>query len=114
MSATHSRAGALRGLRATEESAMSMDAGAYDTSRMYRSESHRLKDDTAAAARSADVDRMSESANAILACGEYLATAKEMPPDQREAVDMLRREIRALVYGLGVLTAVQARGHRIE
>ena len=88
---------------------MSMDAGAYDTSRMYRSESHLLKDDPAAAARS-DVDRMSQSANAILACGEYLATAPEMPPDQREAVDMLRREIRTLVYGLSVLTAVRARG----
>jgi hypothetical protein len=88
--------------------------GAYDTSRMYRSESHRLKEDVPTPAPLADVDRMSESASAILACGEYLATAKEMPPDQREAVDMLRREIRTLVYGLSVLTAAKLRSHRIE
>jgi hypothetical protein len=94
---------------------MTMDAGAYDTSRLYRSGSHRLKDDAGgAAAPVADVDRMSQSASAILACGEYLATVKEMPADQREAVDMLRREIRTLVYGLSVLTAVQSRSHRIE
>src|SRR5258705_8660968 len=57
---------------------------------------------------------MAESASAILACGEYLATAPEMPSDQRAAVDVLRREIRMLVYGLSVLTAVKARTHRIE
>jgi hypothetical protein len=74
-------------LTATEESAMSKDA---------------------------DADRMSQSAQAILACGEHLATAREMPSDQREAVDVLRREIRTLVYGLSVLTAVQSGSHRIE
>ena len=42
----------------------------------------------------ADVDRMSDSASAILACGEYLATAPDMPSDQRAAVDVLRRENR--------------------
>jgi hypothetical protein len=95
---------------------MTMDAGAYDTSRMYRIGSHSFKDDAGAAAAgpSADMDRMSESASAILACGEYLATAKEMPSDQREAVEMLRREIRSLVCGLSVLTAVKARSHRVE
>ena len=85
---------------ANEESAMSMDA-----------------DDAAGSAKRAplaNVDRMSQSANAILACGESLATTKEMPSDQREAVDMLRREIRTLVYGLSVLTAVQSRSHRVE
>ena len=109
--------GTLIGLTTTGENVMTMDAGAYDISRMYRSGSHSMKDDAGAAAAagpSADVDRMSESASAILACGEYLATAKEMPSDQREAVDMLRREIRTLVYGLSVLTAVQARSHRVE
>ena len=61
-----------------------------------------------------NVDRMADSASAILACGEYLATAPEMPYDQRAAVDELRREIRTLVYGLSVLTAVKARSPRIE
>ena len=94
---------------------MTMDAGAYDMSRLYRSGSPLEKDDEPAAAPSeANVDRLSQSASAILACGEYLATAKEMPSDQREAVDMLRREIRTLVYGLSVLTAVKARSLRIE
>ena len=92
---------------------LSTNNGAYDTSRMYRSGSHLLKDEERAAPLP-NVDRMAESASAILACGEYLATAKEMPLDQREAVDMLRREIRTLVYGLSVLTAVKARSHRIE
>jgi len=79
---------------------MAMDASAYD--------------EPAALPPAADVDRMSQSASAILACGEYLATAKEMPSDQRAAVDILRREIRTLVFGLSVLTAVKARSHRIE
>jgi hypothetical protein len=92
---------------------MSSQDGAYDTSRMYRSGSHLLKDEERAAPLS-NVDPMAGSASAILACGEYPATAPEMPSDQREAVDMLRREIRTLVYGLSVLTAVKARSHRIE
>jgi hypothetical protein len=86
--------------RPSEENAMTMDARAYD--------------EPAAAPPEANVDRLSQSASAILACGEYLATAKEMPSDQRAAVDMLRREIRTLVYGLSVLTAVKARSLRIE
>ena len=95
---------------------MTTNAGAYDTSRMYRSESHRIKDHEPVTrpAPPADVDRMSESASAILACGEYLATAPEMPPDQRAAVDTLRREIRTLLFGLSVLTAVKSGSHRVE
>jgi hypothetical protein len=57
---------------------------------------------------------MSESASAILACGEYLATAPDMPSDQRAAVDTLRREIRTLLFGLSVLTAVKSGSHRVE
>jgi hypothetical protein len=92
---------------------MSSQDGVYDTSRMYRTGSHLLEHEDRVASV-ANVDRMAQSASAILACGEYLATAKEMPSDQREAVDMLRREIRTLVYGLSVLTAVKARSHRVE
>ena len=95
---------------------MSTNAGAYDTSRMYRSESHLVKDHEPVTrpAPLADVDRMSESASAILACGEYLATAPDMPSDQRAAVDVLRREIRMLLFGLSVLTAVKTGSHRVE
>ena len=92
---------------------MNSEDGAYDTSRMYRSGSHFLKDEERAALLP-NVDRMAESASAILACGEYLATAPDMPSDQREAVDVLRREIRTLLFGLSVLTAVKARSHRVE
>jgi hypothetical protein len=96
---------------------MSTINGAYDTSRLYRSGSHRVREEepaTPAAAPLAEVDRMSQSASAILACGEYLATVPEMPSDQRAAVDLLRREIRTLVFGLSVLTAVKAKGLRVE
>ena len=95
---------------------MSTINGAYDTSRLYRSGSHRVREEEPAtpAAPLADVDRMSQSASAILACGEYLATVPQMPSDQRAAVDLLRREIRTLVFGLSVLTAVKAKGLRIE
>ena len=92
---------------------MSSQDGAYDTSRMYRSGSHLSKDEEGAAPLP-NVDRMADSASAILACGEYLATAPAMPPDQRAAVDSLRREIRTLVYQLSVLTAAKGRSHRIE
>ena len=96
---------------------MSTSAGAYDTSRMYRSDSHLMKDDepvSSPASPAVEVDRMGQAADAILACGEYLATAPEMPPDQRAAVDVLRQEIRTLVGGLSVLAAARARSHRIE
>jgi hypothetical protein len=62
--------------------------GPYDTSRMYRSGSHVMKDDEPA--------------------------APEMPPDQRAAVDMLRQEIRTLIGGLRLIAAAKARSHRIE
>jgi hypothetical protein len=96
---------------------MSTNAGPYDTSGMYRSGSHVLKDDEPAASPKApvvEIERLGEAANAILACGEYLATAPEMPPDQRAAVDMLRQEIRTLVGGLSLIAAAKARTHRIE
>jgi hypothetical protein len=98
---------------------MSSNAGAYDMSRMYRSGSHLMKDDEPSASAIptmpvVEVDRMGQAANAILACGEYLASAPEMPSDQRAAVDVLRQEIRTLVCGLSVLVAVKARSHRIE
>lgn len=79
---------------------MTMNPGAYDTSRMYRSGSHVMEDEPAA--------------NAILACGEYLGTVPEIPSDPRAAVEALRQEIRTLVCGLSVLTAAKARSHRIE
>jgi hypothetical protein len=96
---------------------MSTNAGPYDTSRMYRSGSHVMKDDEPAASPKApvlEVDRLGEAANAILACGECLANAREMPPDQRAAVDVLRQEIRTLVGGLSLIAAARARSHRIE
>ena len=91
---------------------MSTINGAYDTGRLYRSGSHRLREEepaAPAAAPLADPDRMSQSASAILACGEYVATVPQMPSDQRAAVDLLRREIRTLVFGLSLLTAVKRR-----
>jgi hypothetical protein len=89
---------------------------AYDTSRMYRSGSHRLKDDEPALAPPSrlEVDGMGEAANAILACGEHLARVPEMPLDQRAAVDALRQEIRTLVGGLRLLATTKAGTHRIE
>jgi hypothetical protein len=72
---------------------------------MYRSGSHVMKDDE---------PRLGEAANAILACGECLANARETPRDQRAAVDMLRQEIRTLVVGLSLIAAAKARSHRIE
>ena len=94
---------------------MRSKAGAYDTSRMYRSGSHRLKDEEPRPAPSRlEMDRLGEAANAILACGEYLARVPEMPADQRAAVDALRQEIRTLVGGLRILATAKAGGHRIE
>ena len=95
---------------------MRSKAGAYDTSRMYHSGSHRLKDDEPArtAPSRLEMDRLGEAANAILACGEYLARVPEMPPDQRAAVDALRQEIRTLVGGLRILATAKAGSHRIE
>ena len=88
---------------------------AYDTSRMYRSGSHRLKDDEPALAAPSplEVDHMGEGANAILACGEYLARVPE-PLDQRAAVDALQQEIRTLLGGLRLLATAKAGTHRIE
>ena len=96
---------------------MSTNAGPYDTSRMYRSGSHVMKDDEPAASPTppaAEVDRMGEAANAILACGECLANARAKPPDQRAAVEVLRQDIRTLISGLSMLAAARARSHRIE
>ncbi|HEU0106429.1 MAG TPA: hypothetical protein VFT38_09675 [Vicinamibacteria bacterium] len=96
---------------------MSTNAGPYDTSRMYRSGSHVMKEDESAPSPTppvAEVDRMGEAANAILACGECLASARETPPSQRAAVEVLRQEIRALIAGLSLLAAARARSHRIE
>jgi len=96
---------------------MSTNAGPYDTSRLYRSGSHVMKEDEPAASPTppaAEVDRMGEAANAILACGECLAAAQEMPPNQRAAVEVLRQEIRTLISGLSLLAAARARSHRIE
>ena len=80
---------------------MTMNPGAYDTSRLYRSASHVMEEDEPAA-------------SAILACGEYRGPVPEMPSDPRAAVEALRQEIRTLVCGLSVLTAAKARSHRIE
>ena len=96
---------------------MSTNAGPYDTSRMYRSGSHVMKDDEPVASPKApalEIARLGEAANAILACGECLANAREMPPDQRAAVDVLREEIRTLISGLSLIAAAKARSHRIE
>jgi hypothetical protein len=96
---------------------MSMTGSAYDTSRMYRSGSHVMKEDEPAplpATKAVEIDRLGEAANAILACGECLAAAQAMPPDQRAAVEMLRQEIRTLISGLSMLAAARARSHRVE
>jgi hypothetical protein len=83
---------------------------------MFGSASHLLKDDeaTASARPAVEVDPMAQAASAILACGEYLSEAPEMPSDQRAAVEVLRQEIRTLVCGLRLLTAAKAGAHRIE
>src|SRR5882672_1336998 len=96
---------------------MTTTGSAYDTSRMYRSGSHVMKEEEPAplpAPPVVEIERLGEAANAILACGECLATARDMPPDQRVAVEVLRQEIRTLVGGLSVLAAAKARSHRIE
>jgi hypothetical protein len=96
---------------------MTTTGSAYDTSRMYRSGSHVMKEDEPAPVPTApvvEVERLGEAANAILACGECLATAREMPPDPRAAVNVLRQEIRTLIGGLSMLAAAKARSHRIE
>ena len=96
---------------------MSTTGGAYDTTGMYRSGSHVMREDEPAplpATKAVEIDRLGEAANAILACGECLAAAQEMPPDQRAAVEMLRQEIRTLISGLSMLAAAKARSHRIE
>ena len=88
---------------------------AYDLSGMYRSRSHVLRDEPARPVPSrSEMDRLGESANAILACGENVIPAPEMPADQRAAVDTLRQEIRTLVGGLRILTSAKAGSHRIE
>lgn len=96
---------------------MSTTGGAYDTRGMYRSGSHILKEDEPAplpATKAVEIDRLGEAANAILACGECLANAQEMPPNQRATVEVLRQEIRTLISGLSMLAAAKARSHRIE
>jgi hypothetical protein len=96
---------------------MSTNAGPYDTSRLYRSGSHVMKDDEPAASPKApvlEIDRLGEAANAILACGECLANAREMPSDQRAAVAVLRQEIQTLISGLSLIAAARARSHRVE
>ena len=96
---------------------MTTTGGAYDTRGMYRSGSHAMKEDEPAplpATKVVEIDRLGEAANAILACGECLAAAQEMPPNQRATVEVLRQEIRTLISGLSMLVAAKARSHRIE
>ena len=96
---------------------MTTTGGAYDTRGMYRSGSHVMKDDEPAASPKPpvpEIDRLGQAANAILACGECLANAREMPPNQRAAVEILRQEIRTLISGLHLIVAAKARSHRIE
>jgi hypothetical protein len=103
---------------------MSTQTGSYDTSRMYRSGSHRLHDDAlpmplpaAEVARmmSAFEDRAAYVANtlrpaasAVAAYAEYLLASAELPRDQQSVLDLLCRQARTILWGLSALSVDDA------
>jgi hypothetical protein len=101
---------------------MSTNAGAYDTSRLYRSGSHTMNDEeparraipagelTRVARVSADraafvAASLRPAAAAAVAYSEYLMAAADLPRDQRAILDALRRQAHSILRSLSGLTA---------
>ena len=98
---------------------MSTNAKPYDTSRMYRSASHSLRDEEPArpvppvqpvedaATTLAD---LKPAAAAVVAYSEYLLASADLPRDQRAVLDALRRQAHRMLWSL----SASPLGHRIE
>ena len=106
---------------------MSTDAGAYDTSRLYRSGSHTMADDeqatrsrpaappTVGPAVPVSEDRaavvaasLRPAAAAAVAYSEYLLAAADLPRDQRAVLDALRRQAHGILRSLTELAVADA------
>ena len=83
---------------------MSTNAAPYDTSRMYRSGSHTLRDEEPAAtgedAASAVAADLRPAAAAVVAYSEYLMASADLPRDQRAVLDALRRQAHRMLWSL--------------
>lgn len=101
---------------------MSSIAGAYDTTRQYRSGSHARSEDTPwrPAPPAAEVARMMKAwddraafvahtlrpaASAVLGYSEYLLAMADLPRDQQAVLDMLRRQAQTILWSLSALSA---------
>jgi hypothetical protein len=97
---------------------MSTNGGAYDTTGLYRSGSHREEEDRIKAippAAQAEVERMMKAfddraafvactlrpaASAVLAYSEYLMAVADLPREHQAVLDVLRRQAHTIVQGL--------------
>lgn len=95
---------------------MSTNAGPYDTSRMYRSASHMLRDEepprpalalpsAAGSVDAATAASLRPAAAAVVAYSEYLLASADLPRDQRAVLDALRRQAHRMLWSLSAFTA---------
>jgi hypothetical protein len=96
---------------------MSTNTGPYDTSAMYRSGSHSLREEEAAVAplpqaRAATgnaatvaVTTLRPAAAAVLAYSEYLLASPDLSRDRRAVVEALRRQAHRMMWALSALAA---------
>jgi hypothetical protein len=89
---------------------MSTNAGAYDTSRLYRSGSHTMNDEEPARRAYISEDRagflaatVRPAAAAAVAYSEYLMAAADLPRDQKAVLDALRRQAHDILWRLSAL-----------
>ena len=104
---------------------MSTNAGAYDTSRLYRSGSHTMNDEEPArrapsAPPAAEVTRTAQAwedyveasvrpaAAAAIAYSERLMAAPDLPRDQRAVLDTLRQQAHSILQSLSAMAASHA------
>jgi hypothetical protein len=104
---------------------MSTNAGAYDTSRLYRSGSHTMNDEEPArrAIPAGELTRVGQgsedraafveaslrpAAAAAVAYSEYLMAAADLPRDQWAVLDALRRQAHRILWSLSALAAADA------
>jgi hypothetical protein len=101
---------------------MSTNAGAYDTSRLYRSGSHTMRDEDSAwrapsTPPAAEVVRTAQgweayvaaslrpAAAAAVAYSEHLMATPDLPRDQQAVLDTLRRQAHSILQSLSEVAA---------
>jgi len=91
---------------------MSTHAGAYDTSRLYRTASHAVEEDRSSLAVPPPpafvADDLRPAAGAVLAYREYLMAVADLPRDQQALLEVLCRQARTLLGGLSALARAGA------